>query len=190
MRRARLLLVACVVVLLVAGLWAASGCGKVKKAAEVARTANDAKDGDFTVKTEEGDVKIETEEGDDDDSGAMTITGPDGKTTMETGKDTVSEADVGIDFYPGAEVQGGSTWATSGEEGGSMSTVALETKDSFDKVAKFYKDRYAKGNTVMEQPEMLMIMMEVGDDAGKTIMVAPADDGDTTTIAITAGGSN
>jgi hypothetical protein len=159
------------------------GCPKrVKQAASAVRTAQDAQDGNFTVTNEKGEkVKVETKgEG---ESGSVTVTGPEGQTTSEYGANAVKQEDVGIDFYPGASVESGGK-ATGGEKGGSWAVVSLETKDPFDKVATFYKDKYAKGNTVMESPGSLMITIDAGENKGKMIMLGEDKDKGVTTVMI------
>ncbi|MBM3471668.1 MAG: hypothetical protein FJX75_00165 [Armatimonadetes bacterium] len=174
------------IVVLVVLCLALCGCPKpVKQAAEVARTAQDAQDGNYTVKGEKGEeIKVETKgEG---ESGSVTVTGPDGATKSEFGEQAVKQEDVGIDFYPGATVQGGGK-VTGGEKGGSWAAVGLETKDPFDKVASWYKDKYGKGNTVIESPGSLMITLNAGENKGKIIMVAEDKDKGITTIGIHSG---
>jgi hypothetical protein len=159
------------------------GCPKrVKEAASAVRTAQDAQDGNFTVTNEKGEkVKVETKgEG---ESGSVTVTGPDGQTKSEYGQDAVKQEDVGIDFYPGASVEGGGK-VSGGDKEGSWAAVNLETNDPFDKVASFYKERYAKGNTVMESPGSLMITIDAGENKGKMIMVAEDKDKGVTTVLI------
>ncbi|MGQ9730259.1 MAG: hypothetical protein ACUVX8_03215 [Candidatus Zipacnadales bacterium] len=181
-----------IMVVIAVAIGGAAGCSKVKQAkeaAEAVQIAKDAQDGDFTVKSQEEEIKVKTDK-DDEKAGSITITGPDGTTTVKTGKDTVTEEEVGIKFYPGAKVQAGTTWSASNKESGSISSVTLETTDAFDKVAKFYKDRYAKGNTVLEQPDSLMIMINSGESSGKMIMVSREEGEDVTTIGISVSQDN
>jgi len=157
------------------------GCPKkVQQVGQAVQTARDAQDGDFTVKTEKGEeVKVETKgEG---EGGSVTVTGSEGK--MEVGEDVVKQEDVGIDFYPGASVEGGGKMS-GGKEGGSWASVSLETGDPFDKVASFYKEKYAKGNTVMESPGSLIITITAGENKGKLIIVSEDKEQGVTTIAI------
>lgn len=170
---------------LLAVLLVTGGCGrKVREAAEVARAAADAQDGNFTVKGQDGqEIKVDTSQG--GEAGKVTVTDEKGvTTTSEYGATAVKEEDVGVAFYPGAEVETGSTVSTQGADKGSMATVSLKTSDGFDAVAKFYKDKYASGNTVMEQPNNLMITIEAGEGQGKMIMVSPQGEGGGTQIVI------
>jgi len=162
------------------------GCPKkVRQVGQAVRTAQDAQDGNFTMKNEKGEeVKVETKgEG---ESGTVTVTGPDGETKSEFGEDAVKQEDVGIDFYPGATVAGGGKMS-GGKEAGSWASVSLETGDSFDKVSSFYKEKYAKGNTVMESPGSLIITISAGENKGKLIIVSEDKEQGITTIAIQSG---
>ena len=173
--------------LLAIGL-AVTGCGKkVEQAVEVARVAQDARDGNFTVKGEDGkEVKVETNQI-GGEGGKMTATDASGKTTTtEYGKDAVKQEDVGVDFYPGAEVKTGMKAAAGGEEGkaGTGATVQLVTADPVEKVTKFYKDQYANGNTVVDMPGGVMITIASGEGAGKMIMVSADKAANQTQIVI------
>jgi len=152
------------------------GCGKIKQAAEIARMANDARDGKMTVTNEKGEkATIETNKA-GDKGGKITVTDEKGTTTTtEIGNAKVSEQEVGIAFYPGATVETSSASSTSGKESAKYSVVSLTSTDSFDQVAKFYKDKYAKGNTVMEQPNSLMITITAGKESGRMIMVTSSE---------------
>jgi len=181
----------CIVVLvLVALVCVTGGCGRAARTAkatgEAMRVAQDAQDGKFTVKNEKGEeMKVEV---DKEGKGSLKMTGPDGTTvTSETGTGTVTQEEMGIDFYPGATVKTGTTMSQSGEKGGTNRTALLETSDPFDKVAKFYRDKYAKGNTVMEQPNMLHIMVGMNSTNPKTIVVTREEGQAVTTIALGSG---
>jgi hypothetical protein len=164
------------------------GCPKkVQQATEAVRTVQDAQDGDFTVKGEKGEeVKVETE-GKDGEDATVTMTGPEGQTTtVETGDKAVSESDVGVAFYPGATVDAGGTVSSGGEKGGTYAQVSLTTSDPFDKVATFYKDKYAKGNTSVDGPGNLMIVFDEGENKGKVVTVTEDKAAGKTTIVIAA----
>ncbi len=176
-----------VIALVAASLPLVAGCSKgAKDAAEAARVAADAQDGKFTVRDGKGgSVQVETEK-QGGDSGKVTATTKDGTVTSEYGKDKVTEQDVGVAFYPGATVEQGNKYAATGKDAAQAATVTLVTKDSFDKVAKFYKAKYGKGNTVVEQPNNLMIGLKGGKDQGKMLMVQVADGQTKITITATA----
>lgn len=178
-----------VVALLVAALLVTGGCPKkVKQIGEAARVAQDAQDGNFTVKGEKGEEFKFESKGGDADSGKMTVTGPDGqKSTTESGADAVKPEDVGIDFYPGATVEGGTKSSVTGEKGGAFAQVTLTTKDPLDKVASFYKGKYAEGNTVMDAPGSCVIVFGEGENKGKMISVTEEKGEGLTRILISAG---
>ncbi|MCE5240912.1 hypothetical protein LLH23_20810 [bacterium] len=169
MRTAHVILaVACVLGLLAL---AGCGCGKVRQAAEVARMAQDAQDGKMTVTNEKGEkATIETDKT-GEKGGKVTVTTDQGTTTTEVGTTNVSEKDVGIDFYPGATVETSAAATSTGKDNAQYSAVSLTTTASFDEVAKFYKDKYAKGNALVEMPNNLMITISTGENSGKVIMV-------------------
>ena len=110
-------------------------------------------------------------------SGGMKITTTDasGKVSqMEMGTAKVSEADVGLPFYPGTQPkEGGMTKVTTPE--GSMVTVILHSDDAPDKVAGFYRDKLkaqAEGKqfTDMNAGGSQMLMM-VDDKTKQTTQV-------------------
>jgi len=177
-----------VIAALTAAVIMTGGCPKkVQQAADAVRTAQDAQDGSFTVKGEKGEeVKVETDKS-GDGSQKTTVVGPEGqKSTTEVGEDAVSEEDIGVAFYPGAEVESGGKSTVSGEGGGSIAQVTLTSQDALDKVAKFYKDKYAEGNTVMDSPDSCVIIFNEGENQGKVITVTPDKGAGITRIAIAA----
>jgi hypothetical protein len=107
-------------------------------------------------------------------SGGTTITTTDasGKTSqMEMGSADVSEADVGVAFYPGAtRTEGGATRIVTPE--GSSVTVMFHSDDPPGKVAAFYRERLqsqAAGKQFMDMgsgDEGTMLML--ADDKAKS----------------------
>jgi uncharacterized protein YebE (UPF0316 family) len=95
-----------------------------------------------TYKAPGGDEEVTVEEK-GGGKGKVTVKGKEGeKMTMETGASKVSEEELGLPIYPGAEQTGSMNWSLSAkEEGGSVSTVSFTTKDAYDKVLAFYKDK-------------------------------------------------
>ena len=161
-----------------------AGCGKIRQATEAAKALEGAQTGNYTVTNDKGEkTTVETKPG-EAGSGKVTTQTPGGTQTTEVGANKVKAEDVGIDFYPGATVDQGMTTSTTGDKGSQAASAMLSTTDSFAKVAKFYKDKYGTGNTVMEQPTSLMITITAGKGAGKMIMVSTEDG--KTKIMITA----
>jgi hypothetical protein len=103
--------------------------------------------------------------------------------TMETSKDPDQAAkDLGIDIYPGAQVQReGASSATFG--GMHTVTASFESSDSVDKICSFYKSRFPGANvTTSEQnrctivsnysPNMVTVNIEASGDASKFQIVS------------------
>ena len=109
-------------------------------------------------------------------SARITTTDASGKTSqIEMGAAKVGEAEVGVPFYPGASpTEGGSSKVSTPE--GSMYSVFLQSADSPDKVAAFYRDRL-KAMSAGKQ----MMDMSVGD-GGANLMLA--DDKAKTSIQV------
>ena len=105
-------------------------------------------------------------------SGGMKITTTDasGKTSqMEMGTAKVSEADIGLPFYPGTQPkEGGMTKISSPE--GSVVTVMLHSDDAPEKVADFYRDKLkatSVGKQITDMTTGDTHMLMAGDDKTK-----------------------
>ena len=112
-----------------------AACGKTQdkvaeKAAEKAIEASMEKSGG-------GQAKVDLSGG----TAKIATTDATGKTTqMEIGGAQVSEAELGLPFYPGAKpLEGGTSRIASPE--GHMLSVGLHSDDDADKVAAFYRER-------------------------------------------------
>jgi hypothetical protein len=116
------------------------GCGKAKEAAtglkNIEEGAKLGQTGKATFTDEKGQ-KIEVSA----DAGGKktTITDDKGDTTVAEVK--VDPAKLGIEMYPGAKEETGVTVDNPEAEG---ATAELSTTDPYDKVVKFYKDKYPK----------------------------------------------
>jgi len=152
MMRILLVLAVPAVVMLVA-------CGKAAEtAAEKVIEAQVSKDGtQAKVDMSGGGMKI-------------TTTDASGKTSqMEMGTAKVSEADVGLPFYPGTQPREGEATKITTPEG-SMITVILHSNDAPDKVAGFYREKLKAGSqgkqfTDMSGADSHTLML--GDDKSK-----------------------
>ena len=109
-------------------------CGKVQdkvgeKMAEKAIESSLSKDGtQAQVKMSEGAMKI-------------TTTDATGKTQqVEMGNARVSEADLGLPFYPGSKPTEGSGMRVASNES-TVVSLGLHSDDAADKVAGFYRDK-------------------------------------------------
>lgn len=130
-----------------------AGCGKVaEKAAEKAIESEIAKDG--------GSAKVDLSQG----SAKVTSTDAEGRTTQaQLGGAQVTEADLGVPFYPGSKPQAAGASRVEGPDG-RVVTLQLQTGDSPEKVAAFYRDKLkggAAGKTFMEMaggPDQITLM--------------------------------
>jgi hypothetical protein len=145
--------------LCVAALTALGACGKASEtAAEKVIESQLSKDG-TTAKV-------------DMTSGGMKITTTDasGKTSqMEMGTAKVSEADVGLPFYPGTKPKEGEMTKISTPEGSAV-TVLLHSDDAPDKVAAFYRDQLKANSAGKQFTDMdtgAAHMLMLGDDKNK-----------------------
>jgi hypothetical protein len=147
------------VILALTVMAALAACGKssektAEKAAETMIESAAEKDGSKT------DVDLS--------GGTSTITTTDasGKTThMEMGGAKVSEADLGVPFYPGTQpIEGQSSKISTAE--GSTVTVALQSDDPTDKVAAFYREQ------LKAQADGRQLMDMSGGDGNFTLMLA------------------
>jgi hypothetical protein len=102
--------------------------------------------------------------------------------TVESSKDPDQAAkDLGIDIYPGAEVQkSGASSATFG----SIHTVTatFESSDSLDKVCSFYKSKFPNAMTTSSDQNRCTI---VSNDQKNMVTVNIEARGDTTKFQIT-----
>jgi len=103
--------------------------------------------------------------------------------TVETAKDPEQTAkDLGVDIYPGAEVQ--KTGAVSANLG-FVHTVAanFESSDSVDKVCSFYKSRFPAATVRTSDQNRCTI---VSNDQNNMITINVQGGGDTTKFQITS----
>ena len=109
-------------------------------------------------------------------SARITTTDASGKTSqIEMGGVKVDEAELGVPFYPGASpAEGGSSKVSTPD--GSMYSVFLQSADSPDKVAAFYRDRLK----AMSAGKQMMDMSTGG--GGANLMLA--DDKAKTSIQV------
>ena len=162
---------------------ALGACGKVQekaaeKAAEKAIESSLSKDGtQAKVNLSEGGMKVAT-------------TDASGKTTqMELGTAKITEADLGLPFYPGATQSEGSALRVA--SGNSVSVqLGLHSDDAPDKVAAFYRDKLkamAEGKQLMDMSSNDGASISLVDDKAKSqlaVHVTKAEKG--SDIAITS----
>lgn len=152
-------------------LIALAACGKVSEtAAEKMIESQINKDG--------GQASVDLNDG------GMRISSVDasGKTShVEMGTAKISEADLGLPFYPGTQPREGETTRMTTPEG-SMVTVILHSDDAPDKVAAFYRDKLkmqAQGKQFTDMRSDDTHAMTLTDDGRKQVTqvtVAKNDD--------------
>jgi hypothetical protein len=164
---------------------ALAACGKVEeKAAEKMIESSLSKDGtQAKANLSEGGMKV-------------TTTDAAGKTTnLEMGSAQVSEAEIGVPFYPGTQPkEGGSMRIVSGEARSLQ--VGLHSEDAPDKVAAFYRDKLkalSDGKQMIDMSSGDGAMLSVVDDKTKSaiqVHIGKADPkGSDIMIMATRGGS-
>jgi hypothetical protein len=169
--------------LAVAGAVALAGCGKTQQAVtEKVIESSIAKDGtQAKVNLSDGGMKI-------------TTTDASGKATqMEIGQAQVSEADLGLPFYPGSKpADGGSMRMVSGAS--STFQVGMHSDDAPDKVAAFYRDRMkamATGKQLMDMSSNEGAALTLVDEKAKhtlQVSVSKAEKGSDIAIMSTRSG--
>lgn len=163
-------------------------CGKVQeKAAEkVAEKAIES-----SLSKEGGQAKVDMSDG----GLKVTTTDASGQSTkMEMGNARVSEAELGVPFYPGAAPQeGASMRIVSG--GNASLQVSLHSADAHDKVAAFYRDKFkamAEGKQFMDLSQNDGAMLSLVDEKARSTLqvhVSKADSGSDIAIVATREGS-
>ncbi len=168
--------------LCLAGLTLLAGCGKVtematQKATEKMIEASINKDG--------GNAQVKLGEG------GATVQGTDEKGQsfkMEMGSAKLTEADLDLPFYPGAQPsENGGTRIVNGEV--AMASLELSSSDAPAKVAAWYRERLKPrmaGRTVIDQAEgqgmSLSIIPAKEGDASLMISVSADDQGSKITL--------
>ena len=149
---------------------ALAACGKATEtAAEKMIESSIAKDGtQAKVNLSEGGMKV-------------TTTDASGKTTqMEMGNAKISEADLGLPFYPGAKpTEGSGTRIVNG--GSSSLQLGLHSDDAPDKVAGYYRDKLkaqAQGRQFTEMSAADAHTLMLADDKSNQLTQVTVAKGD------------
>ncbi len=125
------------------------------------------------VKTADGDAKMKF-----DESGNFEIQGPDGKVAAG-GVGMVSEAQLGVPFYPDSKELAGSM-SMQTDEGENVVSVR-ETSDSPDKVKAFYESKLGKPTGTVVSGDSFFGNWDSGGRV-TTVMVTKAEKSTTITI--------
>lgn len=160
-----------------------AACGKVQeaateKAAEKMIEASINKDGSQAkVDLSQGGMKV-------------TTTDASGKTTqMEMGNAKISEAEIGLPFYPGSQPKEGSSMRIANGANVALQ-LGLSSDDAPDKVAAFYRDKLkamSEGKQLMDMSSNDGASLSLIDDKAKSslqVHVSKAEKG--SDIAIVA----
>jgi hypothetical protein len=158
-----------------------AGCGKVQeaageKAAEKMIESALSKDGtQAKVSMSEGGMKVAT-------------TDASGKSTqMELGGAKITEADLGVPFYPGAKANDSAAMRVATGDGVTLQ-MALQSDDTPDKVAAFYRDKLkamAEGKQFTDMSSSEGASLSLMDDKARAslqVHVGKADKGSDITI--------
>jgi hypothetical protein len=149
------------ILVVAAGVLALTACGKATEtAAEKVIEAQIAKDG-TKAKVDLGGGGLK-----------MTTTDASGKIShLEIGTAKVSEADIGLSFYPGTQPREGEATKVSTPDG-TMVNVLLHSEDAPDKVAGFYRDKLkarAEGKQFTEMSGEGSHTLVLSDDKNKQV---------------------
>ena len=147
------------VLLAATAVLALGACGKATETAaeKMIESQMEKEGGKAKVDLSSGGVKITTT----DASGKV--------SQMEMGSAKVSEADLGLPFYPGTQPKEGAMTKISTPEGSAV-TVMLHSTDAPDKVAAFYRDKLkgaAQGKNFTDMTTGDTQMMMLIDEAAK-----------------------
>lgn len=162
---------------------ALAACGKVQekaaeKTVEKAIESSLSKDGtQAKVNLSDGGMKI-------------TTTDASGKATqMEMGNAKITEADVGIPFYPGAAPTEGSSMRIVNGTSTSMQ-IGMHSDDAHDKVAAFYRDKIkamSEGKQMMDMSQGDASSLSLIDEKAKSMLqvhVSKAEKGSDIAIVV------
>jgi len=163
-------------------------CGKVQekateKAVEKAIESSLSKDGtQAKVNMSDGGMKV-------------TTTDATGKSTqMEMGNAKISEAELGLPFYPGAKPTEGSSMRIVNGDSTAMH-VGLHSDDAPDKVAAFYRDKLkamSEGKQLMDMSQSDGASLTLVDDKAKSsvqVHISKAETGSDIAIAASREGA-
>jgi hypothetical protein len=103
-------------------------------------------------------------------------------STTELGNAKVGEADIGLPFYPGAKQDAQSTSRMEDAER-KMVTTKLDSSDSVEKVAAFYRDKLkaqSTGKSMMDNSNADSVVLMLNDskgDNGVSVQIEKRDNG-------------
>jgi hypothetical protein len=157
---------------------ALAGCGKVS---EVATEKATEKMIESQINQDGGNAKVDLSQG----GATVEGTDKDGKSyKMEMGSAAVTEADLGMPFYPGAKpVENGGTRIRNGEV--QMASLELDSSAAPQEVSKWYRDqlkgRAGDGVTVIDNAR---------DDKGMQLSILDSKKNESISVDVTPGGDS
>jgi Cu/Zn superoxide dismutase len=153
----RKFLVFVLILAMTATLIALAGCGK--------KTT--------TIKTPEGDVTVTGEKG-----GEVTLHGEEGDVTYKSSEGEPTEEELGVPVYPDADyVPGSGSTASAGSEQGGLAVAGAEytTKDDYDEVVSWYKQKLGKPFMESTENGKETTWMNASEQLTTTVTVAYED---------------
>jgi len=156
--------------------------GKVSQDSQGNVTVEDGKGNKVDYKTnKDGSYSMKSDTGAEFKGDASGFTGKDDKgNEMSMGTSTVTEAQLGVPFYPGSDAVSGKDMQVVAD--GKQSYVSFRsTSDSPEKVAEFYKGK-VKGPTVTSSASNSAVTGKL--DSGADFMMFARVDGGKTEIQI------
>jgi len=158
------------------------GCGRARQAQQAVQAGRQLQQtGEATIKTDEGEFQIKTDKAGEQTT--ITVEGESGqKHSVTIGEDLDTSA-LSLAIYPGAIQQGGQTTDT---DAGKQMSFVFTTTDSFEKVADFYKSKYADANiSDIKMPDGRLLNIGIAKPPDMTsVAVQQADDEDGVTIIL------
>jgi hypothetical protein len=148
-----------------------------KKTGEVTTiSAEDAKEGKFTITTKEGTSSVDFSGG--ENGGSMTVTNEKGETsTFSAGGGAPGDLPSWVPTYPGGTQQG-MFQTNTGQERGASFTV--QTSDSADKVLEFYEARLQEAGLAVDKSSF----ENNGTVAGGTVTGTSGDEKRTVNVIV------
>jgi len=121
--------------LLFAGMLSASGCSREESK---------------TYSTPQGEVTVTTRQQSGQD--AVTVESAAGSLTVFSGPQAISEAQLGVPLYPGAQLFSSAQMEQAGEATATaMASYSLTSSDGFDQVVSFYRANLKDVRQSMDQ---------------------------------------
>ena len=157
---------------------ALAGCGKVT---EVATEKATEKMIESQISKDGGSAKVDLSQG----GATVEGTDKDGKSyKMEMGSAAVTEADLGLPFYPGAKpVDNGGTRIRNGAV--QMASLELDSSATPQEVSKWYRDQL-KGRA----GEGVSVIDTARDDKGMQLAVVDSKKNESISVEVAAGGES